>query len=90
MSQLDKCPFCGSTKVDLTSIAKNQYAKRHIKYQGICHKCYARGPIVTAILDPRHESQADIQRKMTDAQDQATQLWNQRHVTDYSDFDSCK
>lgn len=38
------CPFCGSDKVKITSIRKRDKGDKITYYQGICNKCYARGP----------------------------------------------
>lgn len=44
------CPFCGSNKVGLTTQRKKVKTQRGIreeKYiQGLCHKCFGRGPKV--------------------------------------------
>lgn len=36
------CPFCGSDKLKITTISKG--ADKGDYYQGLCNKCYARGP----------------------------------------------
>lgn len=41
-ADLANCPFCGSDKVKITSISKG--ASKGSYYQGLCNKCYARGP----------------------------------------------
>lgn len=32
------CPFCGSEKVKITELSRGKY------YQGLCNKCFGRGP----------------------------------------------
>ena len=42
VKQMQHCPFCGSDKVKITSIRKKSEGVTY--YQGLCNKCYARGP----------------------------------------------
>ena len=46
---LEICPFCGSNKVKITSISKG--AGKGSYYQGLCNKCYGRGPKRSSIED---------------------------------------
>ena len=60
---INKCPFCGSNKVEISSlprnslydfskqtkeILKNYKYQHHSQYRIICHKCFATGPKITA------------------------------------------
>lgn len=40
--KMGKCPFCNSDKSKITSISKGSSQGSY--YQGLCNKCYARGP----------------------------------------------
>lgn len=40
--KLAPCPFCGEHKVKITTISKG--AGKGSYYQGLCNKCWARGP----------------------------------------------
>ena len=40
--KMGKCTFCNSDKSKITSISKG--ASKGSYYQGLCNKCYARGP----------------------------------------------
>jgi len=41
-SRMVHCPFCGNNKVKVTKINLGY----DIKFQGICNKCFSRGPAV--------------------------------------------
>lgn len=42
---MEICPYCGSSNIKITSISKG--ADAGSKYQGMCNKCFSRGPIVS-------------------------------------------
>lgn len=41
-SKMTNCPFCNGDKCKITSISKGAYQGSY--YQGLCNKCWARGP----------------------------------------------
>jgi hypothetical protein len=44
--QMDCCPFCKGNKTKITSMSKGSIYGEHY-YQGLCNRCFARGPKVS-------------------------------------------
>lgn len=42
---LNACPFCQG-KAKITCVRRGNYTREGDNYQGLCNRCYARGPIV--------------------------------------------
>ena len=81
MAELEPCPFCGgNAKIswrDMRFFEQNYFGAKKIKFAsyGMCNRCKAKGPTVTAIIvtDVR-DSHENFQNLFA----RAAEAWNRR------------
>lgn len=85
MAELIPCPWCngraGITARQMRFMGQNCYGWKKIRYaaNGKCQKCYARGPVVTAvIITGTEETNAELDALYR----RAEEAWNRRADND--------
>ncbi len=76
---IQPCPFCGWNKCKLTSKRNGGNVRIGSKYQVMCGRCYARGPMFSSNdQHPAWWNHNKNERNATEAMDLAIEAWNNR------------